>query len=188
MRRSSKSNRGRARPKPPPGFKVRLANKDDIGALVNQRHMMFEAMRHPTQGEHRRGDRAYRNWAVEKIEKGLLRCYLVEGPKGKVAAGGCVWLREHPPRPSRFGRLQPYLMSMYTEPEFRRLGLATVIVDRAVRWASARGYRRATLHASEEGRKLYSKLGWVRAWEMRLDLKKSSGATAGRARSSRRAV
>jgi GNAT superfamily N-acetyltransferase len=104
------------------------------------------------------------------MREGLLRCYVVTDGEGAVAAGGAVWLREQQPGPGHGARLVPYLMSMYTEPKYRRLGLASVIVKEAVEWARKRGYRRFTLHASKQGRKVYRKLGWTRGWEMYVDL------------------
>lgn len=149
---------------------VRAATPEDIDVLVHQRHMMFEHMRPVTPKEHRAGDRAYRLWALRQMKKGRFRGIFISDGNGRVAAGGCVWLRERQPSPSSAARLEPYLLSMYTEPEFRRKGLASVVVKEAMKWAKAKGYPRMRLHASELGRGVYEKLGWERSWEMRVDL------------------
>ena len=151
-------------------LKVRMATAADVDALVHQRHMMFEDMRHPTPEDQKIGDDAYRRWAPAMIRRGLLRCYLVTGPNGEIAAGGCVWMREAQPGPGHGARRVPYLLSMYTEPKFRRQGCATMIVREAMRWAAREGCSRMTLHASKDGRKVYQKLGWRRTWEMETDL------------------
>ena len=170
------------------GFRVAEAAAKDIEVLVRQRHMMFEEMRHPSEAQHRAADSTYRRWARSRLRSGKLRGVLVIAPGGKVAAGGCVWLREVQPAPGRAARVMPYLMSMYTEPEFRRRGLASLIVKDSMNWARKNGYARMTLHASEAGRRVYSRLGWDRSWEMRADLsgpsvRRKKGATAARARS-----
>jgi GNAT superfamily N-acetyltransferase len=151
-------------------FRVRVATMKDIDALVRQRHMMFEDMRPRTAEEHRVGDRAYKKWAVGKMKKGHLRCYLVTDEKGEVAGGGGIWLREVQPSPGHGARLMPYLLSMFTEPKFRRKGVATLVVKEAERWARASGYPSMSLHASRMGRRVYRRLGWERGWEMRTEL------------------
>jgi GNAT superfamily N-acetyltransferase len=147
-------------------FRVRRATTRDLDVLVHQRHVMFEEMRPRTAREHRIGDASYRSWAASNMKKGKLRCFLALSEDGRPAAGGCVWLRPRQPAPGRKADFEPYLLSMYTEPEFRRLGLASMIVGEAEKWVKGKGYRRMSLHASPDGRKVYPKLGWKRTWEM----------------------
>ncbi len=45
-------------------------------------------------------------------------------------------------------------------------------------WARAHGIRRLTLHASDEGRLLYQKLGFVATHEMRCELEGGSDAAS----------
>jgi len=59
---------------------------------------------------------------------------------------------------------------MYTEPKFRGRGLATRIVNEAMRWSKRNGHAVMTLHASKQGRSVYSRLRWERTWEMRVRL------------------
>jgi GNAT superfamily N-acetyltransferase len=151
-------------------FKLRLATLADLEALVHQRHMMFEDMRHRSVKEHRVGDDSYRRWAPLMMKRRLLRCYVVINSRSEIVAGGCLWLRDVQPGPGHAADKVPYLLSMYTEPAFRRKGLATMIVKECMEWARAKGYRGLTLHASKKGRKVYSELGWERTWEMRYDL------------------
>jgi len=157
-------------------FKVKVATAKDIDVLVHQRHMMFDDMarqshRHPhTVEEYRLGDSSFRKWALQKIREKLLRCYLVVDRSGEVAGGGGVWLREVQPSPGHDVGLMPYLLSMFTEPKFRRKGVASLIVREAERWARSNGYPRMSLHASHKGRKVYTKLGWKRGWEMYTEL------------------
>ena len=62
--------------------------------------------------------------------------------------------------------VRPYLFSMYTEPEFRRRGVASLIVRESVEWCKKNGFPSMRLHASKKGRALYRKYGFARAWEM----------------------
>lgn len=61
-----------------------------------------------------------------------------------------------------------YLLNVYTEPDFRQRGLARVLVEAALHWCRASKIDFVTLHASEEGRSLYEKLGFKAGNEMRI--------------------
>ncbi len=54
-----------------------------------------------------------------------------------------------------------YLTSMYTMPAYRRRGLAAILVRKMIEIAREKGYTVMRLHASEAGRPLYRKLGFV---------------------------
>jgi len=148
------------------GFKLRRATMRDIDVLVDQRHRMYEDMRRRSKEEHAVGDRAYKTWALKRMRKGELVCFLAEDSSGRAVAGGCLWLREEQPGPGYPGGRIPYLMSMYTEPQSRRRGLASLVVKEAMRWSRKEGYEWMTLHASKTGRKVYRNLGWKRSWQM----------------------
>jgi len=148
------------------GFKIRTAKLVDVDMLVEHRHMMFEEMSHPSAESLRIADDSYRSWASDMMKRRLLRGYVATAGNGKAAASGCVWLREVQPSPDRPSGMVPYVLSMYTRPEYRRNGLASKILTEATEWARKEGYHKIVLHASTVGRKVYSQLGWKRTWEM----------------------
>ena len=149
-----------------PGFKIRRATSKDLELLVHHRHKMFEEMTRPTEEELRVQDESYRAWAKEMMERRLVHGYVVTTSRRLPAASGCVWLREIQPSPGHPHGMVPYVLSVYTLPEFRRKGLASMIVEEAMAWARKHGYHKIVLHASKTGRKVYSQLGWKRTWEM----------------------
>ncbi len=154
-------------------FSIRLVTSGDLDTLVDQRHRMFEDIRHRKPSEHRISDTKYRKWASEMIRKKRLVGFLAIGENGEAIGGGCVWERDTQPSPGSEPMLKsPYLMSMYTKPKHRGKGIASAIVREAMAWCKKNGYRTMLLHASEDGRPVYSKLGWKRTWEMRVDLTK----------------
>ncbi len=149
-------------------MKIRMATRRDIPALVQHRRRMFEDLGGnpaPTEAD----DLRYRAWLRARTKSGRFVAFVAEG-KGRVVAGGAVWLREVQPRPGQPERILPYLLSMYTEPEFQGRGLAARIVNSAAAWSRSRGYSKMFLHASRFGRPLYRKLGWERTWEMKFEL------------------
>jgi len=127
---------------------------------------MFEEMASPTEEELSAHDESYRLWAREMMKRRLLHVYIVETSGMKPAASGGVWLREMQPSPGNLQGMVPYVLSVYTRPEFRRKGLASMIIVEAMEWARKHGYYKIVLHASRTGRKVYSQLGWKRTWEM----------------------
>lgn len=170
------------------GFKIRRANSKDIGLLVQHRHRMFEEMISPTEEELRLHDEAYRAWARDMMKRKLLHAYILETSDGRPAASGGVWLRETQPSPGHPYGMVPYVLSVYTRPEFRRKGLASMIMKEAMEWGRRHGYYKIVLHASRTGRKVYSQLGWKRTWEMefRYDEERPAPLKRGRSRRSSR--
>jgi GNAT superfamily N-acetyltransferase len=60
------------------------------------------------------------------------------------------------------------ILNVYSEAEFRRRGIAQRVMQTILEWIRAYGLQSVNLHASEEGRALYEKLGFVQTNEMRL--------------------
>jgi len=124
-------------------------------------------------------DSAYRKWIKLALMKRVVVGWIVE-VGGEIAGSCCLWLQPALPNPEGETRLhRPYLFSMFTEPQFRRKGVASSIVRQAVEWCRKNGYPRLTLHASKKGRGLYAKYGFTRTWEMRRQIK--IGRVKGRA-------
>lgn len=149
---------------------VHKAGLRDLDTLVHQRRAMWLALGVRNNEQHVKGDRVYKRWARARLKNHELMAWVVKSSDGRVAGGGCVWLEPVQPRPHRASMVQPYLLSMYTEPDFRRRGVASMVVKEAIEWCRKNKYERLMLHASEMGRKVYSQLGFKRTWEMRLDL------------------
>jgi len=59
-------------------------------------------------------------------------------------------------------------VNVFTEPQWRRHGIASLLVKEIVTWSKNQRIDRLLLHASDEGRSLYEKLGFVASNEMRL--------------------
>lgn len=95
---------------------------------------------------------------------------VVRGKEGRIIASGGIWFRPEQPRPGIPQLTVPYILSMYTEPAFRGQGQAGRIVREALRICRRAGYTRVTLHAARKARRLYTRFGFERAWEMRAPL------------------
>lgn len=65
-----------------------------------------------------------------------------------------------------FGR-QAIVLNVYTEPAFRRRGLARALMLDLLDWARSSGLESLVLHATPDGRPLYEALGFAPTNEMR---------------------
>jgi GNAT superfamily N-acetyltransferase len=165
-------------------FRVRKATLKELPVLVNQRRAMWRDLGVKDKRELDMADKVYERWARSRMKNETLLGWVAESGD-RVLGGGCLWLAPVQPRPeSNFwpqptGAKQgssrwvtPYLLSMYTEPDSRGLGVASEVVEIAVEWCRSNGYPQLRLHASEMGRKVYLKHGFKRTWEMRRRIKK----------------
>ena len=98
-----------------------------------------------------------------------------ENEPERIVAGAGVQLREVPPhpQPNANGKIdivsgrQAIIQNVYTEPERRRRGLAALLIKRIIDWTQEEGIDSLVLHASDEGRALYQRLGFIATTEMR---------------------
>jgi len=63
--------------------------------------------------------------------------------------------------------VQGVVLNVYTEPTWRRRGLAALLMQHVLEWAEANKVKTLVLHASGDARPLYEKLGFVPTNEMR---------------------
>jgi GNAT superfamily N-acetyltransferase len=149
-------------------FSLTFAGPDDVDLLVEHRLNMWRDI-HPEFGSKVDASEGLtKKWIKQKLAQGKLVGFIARTPGGKVAGSGCIWLRDEQPRPTNPRQEVPYLMSMYTEPEYRRKGVARMIVKKALKWSKDHKYERVNLHASTLGKPLYESLGFESTTEMRL--------------------
>jgi GNAT superfamily N-acetyltransferase len=151
-------------------FKLSQAGPDDLDVLVAHRLGMWNDIHPELRSKVRGSRRATRGWIKRNLADGTLVGFIARTGDGKVAGSGCVWIRPEQPRPTSARQQVPYLMSMFTVKEYRRRGVARMIVKRALGWCKRHGYDRIVLHASKEGRALYERFGFEPTSEMRLRL------------------
>jgi GNAT superfamily N-acetyltransferase len=154
-----------------PAFTIRETRSTDLEEILRHRRMMFYDMGYQDSAaldlmlkrsrpniERYLADGSYRGWfAVAADDQviagvGLIITELVSGPLS----------------PEQTCR--PYLLNVYTDPEFRHRGLARQLTVKAIEWCRMQGFKVLWLHASEYGKPLYDSLGFVPTNEMKLML------------------
>lgn len=151
-------------------YTLREANLDDLLTLVNQRRTMFvEATNAKNQKALDDMDSTYKNYIKKALTEGSFKAWVVEMNK-KIIAGGAISIYEQPPRPQDYTLRYVYVHSIYTDPEYRRQGLARKILENIINWCRENGLKTLTLHAVEVSRPLYESLGFQPTTEMRMFL------------------
>jgi GNAT superfamily N-acetyltransferase len=157
------------------GFLVRRATVDDVDVVARHRVAMFRDM-----GEI--ASETLEQVLLEASTKALAVClanatylgWLATDAGGAVRAGAGVQLRSQLPRIAMDGKRvetgpAPLVLNVYTEPEWRRRGLARVLMQHVMAWAADTGLDRLVLRASNDGRPLYEALGFAATNEMSWD-------------------
>ncbi|HEY6208532.1 MAG TPA: GNAT family N-acetyltransferase [Gemmatimonadales bacterium] len=155
-------------------FTVRRATVADAPILARHRAAMFRDM--GVLPEHLLDVLvdASRRYFEEAIPSGEYVGWLAARamPASDIIAGAGLQLRRVLPHPDPGGRAialgpQGIVLNVYTEPAWRRRGLAALLMRQVLDWAAAHGITNLVLHASPDARALYKKLGFVPTNEMR---------------------
>jgi GNAT superfamily N-acetyltransferase len=151
-------------------YELSYAKIEDLDILVKHRLDMFNDMYPELRKEIQESEEQTRKWIKEMLSKGTLAGFIVRTGVGLAVGSGCLWIKKDQPNPTHSRLEAPYLLSMYTEKEFRRRGVARLIVKTAMAWSKEQGYDRINLHATEAGKGLYEEFGFKPTNEMRLTL------------------
>ena len=157
-------------------FHLRQATPDDAAVIGWHRARMFQDMGLVPDELFE----SFRTKALDRLGKALASGdyfgWLVSQRNApqKVIAGAGVIIREVPPFPIRHkngeitiaeGR-QGLIVNVFTEPDWRRRGLAQLLMEQIIAWSREQRLDGLVLHASDDGRVLYEKLGFVPTTEM----------------------
>lgn len=156
------------------GFRVRLATIADAATIASHRARMFRDMGQLTEEAFQLLCAKSREQIERDIRAGDYFSWLATLPDApdEAVAGAGIQLRRVPPHPTvnpaeiADGR-HGVIVNVFTEPEWRRRGLAAFLLRQIIGWARVQKLDRLLLHASKEGRSLYERLGFVATNEMK---------------------
>ncbi len=97
--------------------------------------------------------------------------WLAVDPAGTIVGGGGVADVTLPAGPHTPALTRPEILNVYVEPHYRRRGIARRLMEVTIDWCRARGDASVFLHASDEGRALYTSMGFELSNEMMLRIK-----------------
>jgi len=160
-------------------FRIRRATVADVELISWHRARMFKDMGELPPGLFDSFRIQSRDALRQMFERENFIGWLAapENQLDKIVAGAGVQLREVPPHPepNADGKIdivsgrQAIIQNVFTEPEWRRRGLAALLIKRIIDWTHAQGIESLVLHASDEGRALYERLGFIATTEMRFN-------------------
>ncbi len=152
---------------------VRVATPADSLTLTRLRAALFDELRMGAGAEGAQAfERACAPLVDELIGQGRAFAWLAETPAGATVATVTLLVYPRLPTPQDLRAAEGYLIGVWTAPEWRRRGIGRALVAEAIARARALGLARVRLHATEDGRPLYSSLGFApkpSAMELRLD-------------------
>jgi GNAT superfamily N-acetyltransferase len=141
----------------------------DLNAIVHHRRAMFSDMRYEDETALSTMAANFRPWLQRKMEASEYLAWFAIAPDSSIAAGLGLWLMDWPPHMIGAGsRWRGNILNVYTEPAYRRRGLARALMEIALDWCKAHQVGAVILHASPEGHRLYESLGFTPTNEMRL--------------------
>ena len=151
--------------------KIRAAKATDLLVLIRHRRMMWFELGRKEESALALMEAAAKEYFQAALEDGSYRGFLAEDNSGAVVGGGGIVVS---PWPGVLGQRQPrraMILNMYVESAYRRKGIAQALMEAMIAWCSENEFAYVSLHASEQGRGLYEKLGFKPTDEMRLELR-----------------
>ncbi|MGH2502540.1 MAG: GNAT family N-acetyltransferase [Ktedonobacterales bacterium] len=140
----------------------RLATPDDVETLATLRWRM-ETERHPERAASETPSAEYLEAARQDIrpelERGTHIAFLAEGDGQVVGCAILIWWTMLP-NLQRLHRRRGYVSSVYTDPAWRRRGIARLLMEQLIVRAQEMGIDRLVLWASDMGRPLYVDQGF----------------------------
>jgi GNAT superfamily N-acetyltransferase len=152
---------------------IRRAVQSDASVIARHRTEMFRDMGQvPTEALALALLAESQSALATALADGTYAGWLAIDGSGRVVAGAGAHIKPQFPRVSPDGTgvasgAVPLVVNVYTEPEWRRKGVARVLMEALMEWAVQRGCDRILLHASDAGRALYASLGFKPTNEMR---------------------
>jgi GNAT superfamily N-acetyltransferase len=150
--------------------RIRMATVADVDIIVGHRRRMFQEMGCQDDAALDAMQATSSVFLRDGLQDGSYVGWLAEC-EGLVVAGGGVVVVGYPSTPRDRTARRAWILNMYTEPNYRRRGLAKLILEAMILWCRHHGFGWVSLHASDAGRHLYESLGFRPTNEMLLALR-----------------
>ena len=139
----------------------RKATTDDLDILTKTRIEVLRAANGLDDNTNMsRVEKETRAYYENALANGSHTAYLVFDGDVFIGAGGISYYTVMPTFHNPTGR-KAYIMNMYTRPDYRRMGIAAKTLDLLIQDAKKRNITFISLEATDMGRKLYERYGFV---------------------------
>jgi ribosomal protein S18 acetylase RimI-like enzyme len=138
----------------------RLATLKDLGILIDYRILLIKAVQKeiPLQNE-KKLRTALKAYYTQAMKGKTCFSYIAESQKHAIAFGTLVLWN----KPGNFNTITGkvgYILNIYTLPDYRGLGAATLVLDKLISHARKLKVRKLELHATVIGEPIYRKAGF----------------------------
>ena len=154
-------------------FRIRRATAQDAGIVAWHRARMFQDMGDVSDDAFEILRAKARARLKEWLDSGDYVGWLAtpaDQPE-MVVGGAGVQLQPILPRPVNASTVgegrQGTVVNVFTEPQWRRHGIAGLLMKEIITWSKDEHLDRLLLHASDKGRSVYERLGFIAGNEMR---------------------
>jgi GNAT superfamily N-acetyltransferase len=161
----------------PTQFEIRLAHVSDAALIASHRARMFQEMGLVPESLFEAYRARCETGLREMLQSGEYIGWLasLNDLRDRTVGGAGVQLRNvlphlvgEPGGEISIGEgRHAIIINVFTEPEWRRRGVAKLLLEQIIAWARTERLDRLVLHASDEGRPLYARMGFVQTSEMR---------------------
>jgi GNAT superfamily N-acetyltransferase len=154
-------------------FRIRRATALDAGIVAWHRARMFQDMGDVSRDAFEILRAKARARLKEWLDSGDYVGWLATpADQPEIVVGGAgVQLQPILPRPANASTVgegrQGTVVNVFTEPQWRRRGIAGLLIKEIITWSKDEHLDRLLLHASDEGRSVYERLGFIAGNEMR---------------------
>jgi len=152
-------------------FRIRSGTLDDVPEILRQRRGMYHDMGHTDPAGLDAMVASSEPYLRSAMADATLHSWLATAEDGHVLGGGIVIITPRLSRP-HFPRCHEVsILNVYVYPEFRRRGIARRLMQTMIDWCRDAGFNYVSLHASDDGRALYTSMGFEPTGELRLKLR-----------------
>ena len=143
-------------------YDYKRATAEDIEELVRTRIIVLRAANKLSDEEDMpEVEQESFEYYQRALQTGEHIAYLVYDNGKFIGSGGVSFYQVMPTYHNPSGK-KAYIMNMYTAPEYRRQGIAYHTLDLLVKESKAQGVSQIALEATDMGRPLYRKYGFVK--------------------------
>jgi GNAT superfamily N-acetyltransferase len=151
-------------------YTIKQGTFDDVELAVAFRWLMFGDSGKEEAVEHIRKEVTNR-YRAEYQKGGIVHFFAYDSRNEAVASAGALIKSDFPYylfKPGFYG----WIIDVYTRPEYRGQGIASVLLEKTHQWLKEKGAHEAKLiSVGKKARELYEKLGYRATWEMSLNLR-----------------
>ncbi|MFW9828369.1 MAG: GNAT family N-acetyltransferase [Candidatus Thorarchaeota archaeon] len=142
-------------------YSLRKATLDDAEKLIDLRVKFLKGIQDPpSDNEMEIFRNTLRAFYLEKMSSGVFIAWLAEINNQIIATSGLSFMQKPPHFINITGKFA-YIMNMYTEPEWRKKGIGGKLLEKLIEETKNREINSIVLHATQEGRSLYERYGFV---------------------------